>query len=86
MVNKRTNEYKTQYQITSRLTKIVRTNDKNKRKELADELYDLTNQFWYRKFMIIRGVLQSRAPAKNKCSVIQKVIDTPKDGLSSFCC
>ncbi len=84
MTNKKTDEYKIQYRITSRLNKIVATDDKKKRKELKDELYDLTNHFWFRKFTIIRKVLQGRAPAKIKCSKIQEVIDTPKEGLSNL--
>ena len=84
MTNKKTDEYKIQYRITSRLNKIVATDDKKKRKELSDELYDLTNHFWYRKFTIIRNILQGKAPAKTKCSKIQGVIDTPKEGLSSL--
>jgi len=84
MSSKKTDEYKTQYGITSRLNKIVVTDDRRKRKELKAELYDLTNHFWYRKFTIIRKVLQGRAPAKTKCSKIQEVIDTPKEGLSNL--
>jgi hypothetical protein len=84
MTNKKTDEYKTQYGITSRLNRIVMSNDRNKRKALKDELYDLTNHFWYRKFTIIRKVLQGRAPAKTKCSKIQEVLDTPKEGLSNL--
>ena len=84
MSKKKTDEFKTQYGITSRLNKIVAANDSKKRKKLKDELYDLTNHYWYRKFTIIRKVLQGRAPAKTKCSKIQEVIDTPKDGLSNL--
>lgn len=84
MSSKKTDEYKTQYGITSRLNKIVVTDDRRKRKELKAELYELTNHFWYRKFTIIRKVLQGRAPAKTKCSKIQEVIDTPKEGLSNL--
>ncbi len=84
MTNKKTDEYKIQYRITSRLNKIVATDDKKKRKELSDELYDLTNHFWYRKFTIIRNILQGKAPAKTKCNKIQGVIDTPKEGLSGL--
>ena len=81
MAIKKTDEYRTQYRITKRLNQIVATDDKKKRKELKDEVYDLTNHFWYRKFKIIRRVLQSRAAAKAKCSKIQEIIDTPKEGL-----
>lgn len=84
MTNKKTYEYKTQYKITSRLNKIVRTDDRKKRKELRDELYDLTNHFWYRKFTVIRNVLQCNASAETKCNEIQQVIDTPKEGLSGL--
>jgi len=84
MSKKKTDEYKTQYGITSRLNKIVASNDRKKRKELKDELYDLTNHYWYRKFTIIRTVLQGRAPAKTKCLKIQEVIDAPKHGLSNL--
>ncbi len=84
MTCKKNDEYKIQYRITSRLNKIVTTDDRKKRKELRDEVYDLTNHFWYRKFTIIRNVLQGKAPAKTKCTKIQKVIDTPKEGLSSL--
>lgn len=84
MSKKRTDEYKTQYGITSRLTQITAANDRKKREELKDELYDLTNNYWYRKFTIIRKILHGRAPAKTKCSKIQQVIDTPKDGLNNL--
>ena len=84
MTNKKTDEYKTQYKITSRLNKIVTTDDRKKRKELKDELYGLTNRFWYRKFKKIRNVLQSNASAETKCNKIQQIIDTPKDGLSGL--
>jgi len=84
MSKKKTDEYKTQYGITSRLNKIVAANDSKKRKKLKDELYDLTNHYWYRKFTIIRKVLQGRAPAKTKCIKIQEVIDAPKHGLSNL--
>lgn len=42
MTNKKTDEYKTQYKITSRLNKIVTTDDRKKRKEL-DKLGTATN-------------------------------------------
>ncbi|MHC4394168.1 MAG: hypothetical protein ACYS1A_00800 [Planctomycetota bacterium] len=84
MTNRRTDEYKTQYRITKYLNKIVTTADKKKRRELKNELYDLTNHFWYRKFSIIRSTLQGRAQAKTKCDRIQEVIDTPKEGLSTL--
>jgi len=78
MTNKKPNEYRTQYKITIRLNKIVTTDDRKKRKELIDELYDFTNQFWYRKFMRIRNVLQGNASPETKCNEIQQVIDAPK--------
>lgn len=84
MTNKKTDEYKTQYKITRRLSKIVTTDDRKKRKELRDELYDLTNHFWYRKFTAIRNVLQGKDSAETKCNKIQQVIDTPKEGLSGL--
>lgn len=84
MTDKKTDEYKIQYRITSLLNKIVTTDDKKRRKELRDKLYDLTNHFWYRKFTLIRSVLQGKAQAKTKCDKIQEVIDTPKEGLSSL--
>ncbi len=84
MTDKKTDEYKIQYRITSLINKIVTTDDKKKRKELGDKLYDLTNHFWYRKFTIIRSVLQGKTQAKTKCDKIQEVIDTPKEGLSSL--
>jgi len=84
MTDKKTDEYKIQYRITSLLNKIVTTDDKKRRKELRDKLYDLTNHFWNRKFTIIRSVLQGKAQAKTKCDKIQEVIDTPKEGLSSL--
>ena len=84
MTDKKTDEYKIQYRITSLLNKIVTTDDKKKRKELRDRLYDLTNHFWYRKLAIIRSILQGKTQAKTKCDKIQEVIDTPKEGLSSL--
>lgn len=84
MTNKKTDEYKIQYRITNLLNKIVITDDKKKRKELRDKLYDLTNHFWYRKLTIIRSILQGKTQTKTKCEKIQEVIDTPKEGLSSL--
>ena len=84
MANKKADEYKTQYKITSRLNKIITIDDGKKREELRDELYDLTNHFWYRKFTVIRNVLLGNASAETKCNEIQQVIDTPKDGLSNL--
>ncbi len=84
MANKKTDEYNTQYKITSRLNKIVATDDRKKRDELRDELYDLTNHFWYRKFTVIRNVLLDNASAETKCNKIRQVLDTPKEGLSGL--
>lgn len=84
MAMKKTDEYKIQYRITSLLNKIVVTDDKKRRKELRDELYDLTNHFWYRKLTIIRKILQGKGQAKTNCSKIQDVIDTPKEGLTNL--
>lgn len=81
---KKNDEYNTQNIITRRLNKIVTTDDRKKRKELRDELYDLTNGFWYLKFKVIRKVLQGKDSAATKCNNIQQVIDTPKDGLSGL--
>jgi len=78
--NKKMNEYKTQYKITSHLNNIVATDDRKKRDELRNELYDLTNHFWYRKFKEIRNVLLGKDSAETKCNKIQQTIDTPKEG------
>jgi len=84
MTKKRTGEYKTQYKITRRLNRIVTTDDRNKQKELKKELYELTHDFWYRKFTEIRNILQGNASDETKCNKIQQVIDMPKDGLSNL--
>ena len=84
MTGKKNDEYKIQYRITGLLNKIVVTDDKKKRKELRDKLYSLTNQFWFRKFTIIRKILQGKTQARTKCDKIQEVMDTPKEGLSSL--
>ncbi len=81
MRNKRTDEWRTQRNITTRLNKMTRTDNRAERQRIREELRELTYDFWYQKFKLIRDLLQGEGAAQTKCRWIQKIIDTPRDGL-----
>ncbi len=77
--SKRTDEWRTQQNITRLLNKMAKSKDRTERKIANEEIRDWTYGFWLMKFRKMRKVLRSTATPKNKCKEIQQIIDTPKE-------
>lgn len=79
MGNRRTDEWRTQQNITRLLNKMAKTDSRAERERISDRIREWTYAFWLSKFRKIRRQLQSKSSPKIKCDKIQEIIDAPKE-------